>query len=230
MVVTEIFKSIEGEGKRTGKICTFIRLFGCNLLCSYCDSLYSVTKEQCVQSVNMSISEIVDKCKEFKTPYVTVTGGEPLIHKDIENLVLELVNNDFEVNIETNGSVDISKVRNYVHSNTLVDKWNHLFFTVDYKSISSNCSSQMLDINFTKNLWARDVVKFVVGTDEDLDDMKKVVSTIRNHCDCQIFVSPIFGMIEPKYIVEYIKNNDMFDVRMQLQIHKFIWPSDMKGV
>ena len=90
----------------------------------------------------------------------------------------------------------------------------------------------MYMLNFTQNLNDWDVVKFVVGTQEDLEDMKKCVDTIRYaYADGpHIFVSPIFGMIDPKDIVEFIKDNDMFDVRMQLQIHKFIWPSDMKGV
>jgi 7-carboxy-7-deazaguanine synthase len=90
----------------------------------------------------------------------------------------------------------------------------------------------MLWKNFTENLSNNDVLKFVVGTKEDLDDMKHTVQVVENSSSelPHIFVSPIFGMIDPKDIVEYLKDNDLFNVRMQLQIHKFIWPSDMKGV
>lgn len=230
MKVVELFKSIEGEGIRTGYVCTFVRLFGCNCKCVYCDSLYAIEGKYSNDYPDMTIQEIVDKCKEFKTPYVTLTGGEPLLQKDIHKLILSLILNGFYVNIETNGAVDIDMYRQIVCQNVLIDNWDKLFFTIDYKSISSGCNKKMIPQNFTSNLRDNDVVKFVVGTQEDMEDMRRMVEIIRTYSKCQIFVSPIFGMIEPKDIVEYLKNNDMFDVRCQLQIHKFIYPSDARGV
>ena len=230
MKITELFKSIEGEGIRTGYVCTFIRTFGCNIRCVYCDSMYSNEVCDDVIIMDLSIQEIVDECKRLKTPYVTVTGGEPLIQKDIDNLLAALLKSGFKVNVETNGAVDIKPHRDKIFAELGPVYCNELFFTIDYKSISSGENKSMVSMNFDYNLERRDVVKFVVGSQEDLDDMKRMVKHIRNYCDCPIFVSPIFGMIEPKQIVEYLKDNDMFDVRMQLQIHKFIYPFDMRGV
>lgn len=232
MRIVEIFKSIEGEGIRTGKIATFIRSFGCNCVCTYCDSHYAIDGKYSKDYPDMSVQEIVDKCKEFKTPYVTFTGGEPLIQPQALELIQTLLDEGFEVNVETNGSVDIKPFKQKLLTSNASYKHENLIFTVDYKSISSGCNTSMCIDNFTTNLNDWDVVKFVVGTQEDLWDMKNCVDLIRSsYVDMpHIFVSPIFGMIDPKDIVEFIKDNDMFDVRMQLQLHKFIWNPDMKGV
>lgn len=232
MRIVELFKSIEGEGIRTGKVATFIRSFGCNCRCVYCDSLYSVDGKYASNYPDMSIKEIVNKCKEFKTPYVTFTGGEPLIQPEAAELIKTLLEEGFEVNVETNGAVDIAPFKKSLLKSDSSYLHNHLIFTIDYKSVSSGENNKMVQENFTNNLSDNDVVKFVVGTKEDLEDMKRVVGIIETKSSelPHIFVSPIFGMINPKDIVEYIKDNDLFNVRMQLQIHKFIWPSDMKGV
>lgn len=232
MQITEFFKSIEGEGIRTGRVCTFIRSFGCCCRCVYCDSMYSNETGHGIEIQNMTVEEIVNKCKEFKTPYVTFTGGEPLIQKDAIYLIESLLENGFEVNIETSGAVDITPFKRELLKNYVPYEHNNLIFTLDYKSISSGANEQMVQKNFTENLSDWDVVKFVVGTKEDLEDMRRMVDIIKDSYSYvpHIFVSPIFGKIDPKDIVEYLKDNDLFDVRMQLQIHKFIWPSDMKGV
>lgn len=232
MRIVELFKSIEGEGIRTGKIATFIRSFGCNCVCTYCDSHYAIDGKYSKDYPDMSVQEIVDKCKEFGTPYVTFTGGEPLIQPQALELIQSLLDEGFEVNVETNGSVDIKPFKQKLLTSNSSYKHEKLIFTVDYKSISSGCNDKMCMINFTQNLNDWDVVKFVVGTQEDLEDMKNCVETIRYaYADGpHIFVSPIFGMIDPKDIVAFIEDNDMFDVRMQLQMHKFIWNPDMKGV
>lgn len=232
MKITEIFKSIDGEGIRTGKIVTFIRSFGCCCSCFYCDSLYSNEVGHGADIKDMTVEEIVNVCKENKTPYITFTGGEPLIQKDALELIEALLEEGFEVNIETSGAVDIKSFKEKLLYSEAPYTHEKLIFTVDYKSISSGANNQMIQTNFTNYLNDWDVVKFVVGTKEDLDDMKKVVNTIKNsYTDIpHIFVSPIFGIIDPKEIVQYIIDNDMFDVRMQLQIHKYVWPIDMRGV
>lgn len=227
MKITEIFKSIDGEGIRTGKIVTFIRSFGCCCSCSYCDSRYSNEVTEGVTITDMTVYEIVNICKENKTPYVTFTGGEPLIQKDAFELIKTLCEKGFEVNIETSGAVDIKPFKDKL------SRTSNTIFTVDYKSLSSGANHQMIMENFTNNLSYWDVVKFVVGTEDDLNDMKRMVEIIKKSYDSfipNIFVSPIFGMIEPKNIVQYIIDNDLFDVRMQLQIHKYVWPIDMRGV
>ena len=230
MKIVEIFKSIEGEGMRAGYVATFVRTFGCCCRCKYCDSMYANEVQPDQILMDLSVDEIVAECIKLKTPYVTLTGGEPLIQKDAKELICKLIQNGFYVNIETSGAVDIGPYKEYAHKHLPGELWNNLMFTVDYKSISSGCTDMMIKTNFSINLWDRDVVKFVVGSSKDLDQMKSMVKEIRKYSSCHIFVSPIFGDIEPKYIVEYLKDNDIFDVRMQLQIHKFIWNPDMKGV
>ena len=152
MKIVELFKSIEGEGIRTGKVCTFIRSFGCNCVCTYCDSHYAIDGKFSKDYPNMTIEEIVNKCKEFKTPYVTFTGGEPLIQPQAVELVQELLDNGFEVNIETNGSVDIKPFKQKLLTSTSSYSHDKLIFTIDYKSLSSGVNDRMLPENFTHNL------------------------------------------------------------------------------
>jgi len=214
MLINEIFTSIEGEGIRMGYPVTFIRLYGCNLNCSYCDTRYSCEGQD---GTEMNVSEVIEKAKEVDVKRITLTGGEPLIHKNAEELVDRLVNEGFEVNIETNGSVDIYP---YI-------KKENVIITVDYKSISSGMADKMNHKNL-KYLRNQDVLKFVVGNKEDLADMKKIIETYSPSCN--IFVSPVFGQIEASEIVEFIKNNKLNEVRVQVQLHKIIWEPTKRGV
>ena len=214
MLVNEIFSSIEGEGIRTGYPATFIRLYGCNLNCSYCDTRYSCEGHD---GTEMNVSEVIEKAKEAGVKKITLTGGEPLIHKNVEELVDELVNEGFEVNIETNGSVDI-----YPYT-----KKENVIITMDYKLISSGMNDKMNERNF-KYLRPQDVLKFVVGNKQDLDVMKEILEVHKPNCN--IFVSPVFEQIEPVEIVDYIKENKLNDCRVQLQLHKIIWEPEERGV
>lgn len=214
MLVNEIFKSIEGEGIRTGYPVTFIRLYGCNLDCSYCDTSYSCEGKDYTK---MQIPSIVKEVEKLEVKRITLTGGEPLIHKNVEGLVDELLNEGFEVNIETNGSVDIYP---YI-------KKPNVIITMDYKSISSGENSKMNPANF-RYLREQDVLKFVVGSKEDLVDMKRIIETYSPSCN--IFVSPIFNQIETSEIVEFIKDNKLNEVRVQVQLHKIIWEPSKRGV
>lgn len=227
MKIVEIFRSIEGEGIRAGKLCTFVRSFGCNLRCSYCDSMYA---NEGTDYTEMSLEDIVEKCKELGTKCVTLTGGEPLIQPQIIDLIVLLIQSGFEINIETNGSVNISRVRAEVFRRG-VEYLNNLFFTVDYKSPSSLMEDRMLMDNFIHDTRSLDVVKFVCGSDEDLQCMKDVVLQMRQYGSAaNIFVSPVFGQIELPKIVNFLVEHDLQEVRMQLQMHKIIWDPDTKGV
>lgn len=225
MKICEIFSSIEGEGIRQGYPCTFIRSVGCNLHCNWCDSKYSFKEGEATQ--NLSVEDIVKKCLELGNERVTFTGGEPLIQKDALELIKLLIEKGFQVNVETNGAVDLTKFINYRNSD--IRPSENLMFTVDYKCPSSGMEDKMLNTNWKQLDFCKDVVKFVVGTKEDLDVMNKWVKEYPFTCN-NIFVSPVFSQIEPKDIVEYIKQNNLQNVRVQLQIHKFIWPSEMRGV
>lgn len=226
MKVVEIFDSIDGEGKRTGQPCTFIRLAGCNLRCSYCDTLYALfgEKEECVYE-EMSVQDIMKRVNPLYKR-VTLTGGEPLIHSGCDALVSSLLRSGIEVNIETNGAADIEKFRKSV------PRSSKLFFTVDYKLYSSGVEDKMLWNNFV-SLEQRDVVKFVVGSDEDFELMKSVIKKMSMVYEEMpiIYTGVVYGEYEPKRLVEkMLKEPLMKDAYYQIQLHKTIWDPDERGV
>ncbi|MCH4187237.1 MAG: radical SAM protein [Megasphaera sp.] len=204
--VNEIFDSIDGEGKRTGELATFIRLTGCNLRCAYCDTTYAFHEGH-----EMSVHDIAEKVTYQR---VTVTGGEPLC-QDIHGLLQTLEGHD--INIETNGSIDITPYM----------KYDHVFFTIDYKCSSSGMSQAMLKENFTR-LRQRDVLKFVVGSTADLQEAKHLTEKLQPHC--AIYVSPVFGAIRPAQIVDFMKEYAMINWKIQVQLHKVIWDPEARGV
>ena len=210
MKVNEIFYSIEGEGIRAGLPCVFIRLYGCNLNCSYCDTRYSCENNEYRE---MSVYEIIEEVKKYKCPNVTVTGGEPLIHEGIDILLEALKRFDFNINVETNGSI--------------TPRIKDILYTVDYKSFSSGMTYYMNKDAFTC-LSENDVIKFVVGSIDDLEQAKAFIEEIKPRA--HIFVSPIFGKIEAAEIAEYLKNNSLNNWRLQLQMHKYIWKPTERGV
>lgn len=214
MKVVEIFNSIEGEGKRAGLPATFIRLFGCNLRCSYCDSMYAV---EGADFKEMSVDEILEAAEEIGCPNITITGGEPLIHKDITNLLESLCKRGYWINVETNGSI--------VPEYRTLD--SRLFYTIDYKTSSSGMKDKMSEKAF-ESLRAIDVVKFVVGSEEDLQEAMK--EFLRIEGQPTIYVSPIFGKIDPKDIVDFVLRNKLWNWKVQLQLHKFIWNPEERGV
>lgn len=218
MMVNEIFKSIDGEGLRTGELTTFIRLAGCNLRCSYCDTCYALKNSN---GIEMSVDEIVKSAKKYDYRNITLTGGEPLIHKDVDSLIYKLCENGFYVNIETNGSVPIDKY--ILNENILI--------TMDYKLPSSSVEKNM-NLNNLEKLRANDILKFVIGKD-DFDRVKEV---IENHSiKSYIYLSPVFGEIEPFEIVDFMKimhtqGIDTSKMRVQVQLHKIIWNPNERGV
>lgn len=223
MRVVEIFKSIDGEGIRAGLPTTFIRLFGCNLHCSYCDTRYGCEGND---YITMSVREIVEECHRLEVESITITGGEPLIHEGIESLIEQLLFDGFWVNIETNGTIDPYKfVQKSLACKYLGD--GNLFFTMDYKSPSSGMNDKMDLANF-RSLKRYDVLKFVVGSYEDLDKAIGVLDELKTTAN--VYFSPVFGEIEPKTIVEYILQHKLYDCKVQLQMHKVIWPVDKRGV
>ena len=218
MKVNEIFKSIDGEGLRTGELTTFIRLAGCNLRCSYCDTCYALKNSN---GTEMSVDEIVKRAKKYDYRNITLTGGEPLIHKDVDSLISKLCENGFYVNIETNGSVPIDKY--ILNKNILI--------TMDYKLPSSGVEKNM-NLNNLEKLRKNDVLKFVIGK----GDFEKVEQVIKNHSiKSYIYLSPIFGEIEPVELVDFMKNMhikgiDTSKMRVQIQLHKIIWNPNERGV
>ena len=220
MKVSEIFKSIEGEGLRTGLPAVFIRLHGCNLRCSYCDSMYAV--EGCDYK-QINVAQILDAVKEYgDITHVTLTGGEPLIHPDVEDLLRQLSDNGYRVNIETNGTIPC--------------KWHFpgLFYTMDWKCKSSGMSAKMKLENL-ETLGADDVLKFVVGTVEDLEETESVIKKLAEKKSDMphVFVSPVFGKLSNEEIVNWLLNSTTMvknNARFQVQLHKIIWDPERRGV
>ncbi|SHK36177.1 7-carboxy-7-deazaguanine synthase [Fibrobacter sp. UWT2] len=220
MKVCEIFRSIEGEGLRTGLPAVFIRLHGCNLRCSYCDSMYAVEGSDYKQ---MSVTQILDAIKEYSgITHVTLTGGEPLIHQDVEELLRQLSGNGYRVNIETNGTVPC--------------KWHFpgLFYTMDWKCKSSGMTAKMKMENL-ETLGSNDVLKFVVGTIEDLKETENVVKSLAEKKSDMphLFISPVFGNLSNDEIVNWLLGSRTMvenNVRFQVQLHKIIWEPERRGV
>lgn len=216
MVVNEIFGSIDGEGLRAGELASFVRLAGCNLRCSYCDTEYALGKNA---GIEMTVDDILCELNKLRIRNVTITGGEPLIHKNIDELIIKLIENNYKINIETNGSVDIEK---YL---------GKCLITMDYKSPSSNMEKKMKLENLEK-LRENDVLKFVVN-ESDLEIVEKILRDY--NIKSYIYISPIYKKIELPKIVDFMKKCnldgiDMSKVRMQVQMHKIIWNPNMRGV
>lgn len=227
MLISEIFDSIDGEGVRAGSLCTFIRVFGCNLRCSYCDSMYAVEEKYSdIPPKNMSVNEIMARVnRNYKR--VTLTGGEPLLFPESIKLVDSLCEFGYEVNIETNGSCDIVAFRDLVRNN------ENLFFTIDFKLPSSNEMYSMRLSNFD-NLKKNDVLKFVIGSEEDASVAAAFAHNIVEKYGADapyIYCGTVFGQYELKDVIdEFMKDPLLSNVRFQIQMHKIIWDPDARGV
>ena len=224
MNINEIFSSIDGESKRAGELATFVRSVGCNLACFWCDTKYSWGTEP--TNRQMTIPEIVEECKKLGNHNITFTGGEPLLQKDSDELIVALARAGFEVSIETNGAVDFT-VRDW-----FIDNNPSVWVCADFKCPTSGQTDKMLSLETFSKLRPQDVLKFVVGSQEDLSTALNVMTTLRaNGCDCYFYLSPVFGMIEYKDIIQFMKDNKLqHKVRFQLQIHKFCYPVNQRAV
>lgn len=216
--VVEIFESINGEGMRAGELAVFVRMKGCNLSCNYCDTMWA--NEADCEFEEMTADRIVERVKKSGIKNVTLTGGEPLLQKDADKL-LKLFSDekDIRVEIETNGSVNLSPFLKYENTS----------FTMDYKLPESDMEKYM-DLENFKILRKKDTLKFVASSVNDLKKAKDIIEKYDLIDRVNIIFSPVFGKIELTDIVDFLKDNKLNDVRMQLQIHKFIWDPDERGV
>lgn len=231
--VVEHFISINGEGKKAGQLAYFIRFAGCNLSCRYCDTRWA-NKQDVIYEI-FDEKALYQMIKKSGIKNVTLTGGEPLLQKDIREL-LRMFRNDREllVEIETNGSIDIKsfmpetdKDSGRVQGNVCKD---NVSFTLDYKLPVSGMEQEMCLSNY-RNVRACDTVKFVVGSEEDLNCSREIIESCNLvEKGCGIYISPCFGVIEPAEIAEYLIRQKMNNVNIQLQLHKFIWDPDKRGV
>ncbi|MZQ75371.1 MAG: putative 7-carboxy-7-deazaguanine synthase QueE [Peptoclostridium sp.] len=218
--VVEKFASINGEGPKAGQLAVFIRFAGCNLSCRYCDTKWA--NEADVKAEKMSAQDIHEYIKSTGISNVTLTGGEPLNQYGIRELLDRLADDSYiDVEIETNGSIDIEPFLNISPRRPS--------FTLDYKLGSSGMEAYM-DTENLSCVSRQDTVKFVVGSIDDLERAKEVIEEYDLDKKTRVYLSPVFGEIEPAQIAEYMKSHYINGISLQLQLHKFIWDKDKRGV
>lgn len=217
--VVEKFVSINGEARCAGELACFIRFAGCNLNCTYCDTRWA-NEEKAPYEI-LSEEEIYEYIKDTNVKNVTLTGGEPLLQPNIKRLITLLSKDkDLRVEIETNGAVDL---------NTFIDIGDNVTFTVDYKLPGSSMEDKMIPSNY-KLLRGNDTVKFVVSDIKDMDRSREIIESYELDKRLQVYISASFGNIDNEDIVKYMIEHNMNSVRLQLQIHKYIWDPARKGV
>ena len=209
--VVECFSSLQGESTQAGRRCFFIRLEGCNLDCSYCDTRYASCG-----GVEKSVDELVSLAVESGIPLVEITGGEPLLEKQVPELCRRLMERGLEVMIETNGSLDISVLPDGVRR------------IVDCKLPDSGMAEHNLRSNFTA-LTELDEVKFVISSRRDFDYAMEFIRDCRlEESSAELLASPVWGRVSFEDLADWVVKSGS-RLRMQLQMHKIIW-GDKKGV
>ncbi len=209
--ICEIFKSIQGESTYAGMVCTFIRVSGCNICCTYCDTPYAREKGR-----DVTVSQILDMVAGFQCPLIEITGGEPLLQQKIPELCRLLLDSGYTVLVETNGSRDIS---------LLPDGCIRI---MDIKTPGSGCSDSFLTENLN-HLNSRDECKLVLCGKDDFDWACDFVRKKRLHETCTVIFSPAAEILAPRKLAEWICNGNI-PVRLGLQLHTYIWGNNVRGV
>ena len=211
--VTEIFRSIQGESTHAGRPCTFVRLTGCPMRCTWCDSEYTFTGGE-----HVSIDEVMKQVRDFGCPLVEVTGGEPLAQREAFDLIRCLCDESYEVLIETGG---------YVSTEDLDQRAKVI---LDVKCPASGEAERNHWPNLTRLRPDLDEVKFVVADRADWDFARKVVRDYDLESRSRsILISPAWEQIDLPELANWILESGM-NARMQLQMHKYIWGPDVRGV
>jgi 7-carboxy-7-deazaguanine synthase len=211
LVVNEIFHSIQGESRHAGRPCVFVRLTGCNLRCVWCDTAYAFE-----EGAGMEVGTIAERVAAYETAYVLVTGGEPLAQTGVLDLFAELLDRGHEVAVETGGSLDIAPVDRRV------------MVVMDLKPPGSGMTERNRWDNLL-HLKAIDEVKFVVADRADYEWARRVIAERRIQEICGVLLSPVHGVLHPRPLAEWMLA-DRLPARLQVQLHKVIWPADMRGV
>jgi 7-carboxy-7-deazaguanine synthase len=211
MKVCEIFTSIQGESSYAGMPCTFIRLTGCNLRCSYCDTSYAYFEGR-----ELSDDEILSKVRRAGIDLVEITGGEPLLQYEVFQLVRRLLNENYEILIETNGSQSIKEI----------DK--RAIVVLDIKTPGSGMSREM-DFSNLDSIRSSDEIKFVITNREDYEWSKEIIQKHKLLGKCHLLFSPAFGILPPENLAGWIID-DRLKIRLNLQLHKYIFSSEQRGI
>lgn len=212
LIVNEIFYSIQGESTRAGLPCVFVRLTGCNMRCTYCDTAYAYDEGH-----PMQISEIMDSIGAFHCNMVEVTGGEPLLQNETPDLISSLLRKNYQVLMETNGSFDIR----------MADP--RCVRIMDVKCPGSG-EHEKCDLQNFRHLEKTDQIKFVIGNKQDYEYAKDMLNRIPSSIPPgNLLFSPIREILTPAELAGWILE-DHLEARIQLQLHKTIWPDIERGV
>ena len=211
--ITEIFLSIQGESSHAGRPCSFVRLTGCPMRCVWCDSVYTFTG-----GTRISFDEIFAQLKAFGCNLVEVTGGDPLAQKNVFPFITRLLDEGYEVLIETGGFFSTEKVDERAK------------IILDVKCPASGESERYHWANLEKLRSDKDEVKFVIADLDDWEFARNVIAEydLENRAR-EILISPIFGIENLAQIAESVSRSGL-KVRLNLQLHKYIWGKDVHGV
>lgn len=211
MKVVEIFHSIQGESSYAGRPCVFVRLVGCNLRCRWCDTKYAYDKGE-----PYTVVEVMDRIRGYGCPLVEVTGGEPLLQEDVYPLMDRLLEAGYDVLLETNGSLDGSRVPKGV------------IRIIDIKCPASGMSDRMYWDNLS-HLRSTDEIKFVVCDRRDYEWAREVIQRYDLANQGTVLLSVVSTELLPREVVQWMLE-DRLKARFQLQLHKYIWEPDRRGV
>ena len=211
MRITELFHSIQGESSFAGRPCAFVRLTGCPLRCTWCDSAYTF-----YGGTDMTLDDVLAKIRSFGCRLVEVTGGEPLHQPEAFTLIERLCTDGYEVLVETSGAIDI----------TTVDPRAHII--MDVKCPGSGMMDRM-DWHNLDRIAGKDEVKFVIKDRADYEFARAIAERYALAGRCPVLFSPSFGELDPRQLAEWVLA-DKLPVRVQLQLHKLIWDPQTRGV
>lgn len=211
MRITEIYRSIQGETQYAGLPCTLVRTTGCDLRCGYCDSAFAFQGGQ-----DFSVAEIVAAVGKLGVRLVLLTGGEPMLQRDIGELAARLLADGYRVMIETSGAHGLERLPPEVVR------------IVDVKTPGSGELARMrLDV--LDGLRARDAVKFVICDENDYRWAAELIRARRLGEQTEVLLSPAHGTVDPRDLVDWMLR-DGLPARLNLQLHKYVWPADARGV
>jgi 7-carboxy-7-deazaguanine synthase len=208
--ICEIFTSIQGESTYAGMPCTFIRMTGCNLRCSYCDTAYAYDEGK-----ELSEDEIMSEVKHAGINLVEITGGEPLLQKEVYHLIERLLDGSYKVLVETNGSINIKEID------------RRAVVILDIKTPGSGMSEKM-DLSNLDDLKSTDEVKFVITNRTDYEWAKGIIVRYNIPDRCTVLMSPAFGILPPEDLAKWMLE-DRLKARLNLQLHKYIYSSGGSG-
>jgi 7-carboxy-7-deazaguanine synthase len=209
--VNEIFYSIQGESTYSGRPCVFVRLTECNLRCRWCDTEYAF-----YEGDTLTVEQVLEQVRAYKCPLVEITGGEPLLQDDVYPLVDQLLTEGYDVLMETGGSLEVGRLDSRVVK------------ILDLKAPGSGME-RFNNLDNLQHLDRKDQVKFVVGDRHDYEWAKRMMAEHALAERAQVLFSPVFSELHPRELADWILA-DRLPARLQIQLHKYLWDPEQRGV